>query len=74
MSDRDAISYSLTVERQTTNIPLDLKKAVVTRYGLFLRIEVDHAARGHSPDRSPDKDVRNCFGLVGEQVRSIVSG
>jgi hypothetical protein len=28
MSDRDAISYSLTVEPQTTNIPLDLKKAV----------------------------------------------
>jgi hypothetical protein len=44
MSDRDAISYSLAVERQTTSIPLDLKKAVVTRYGLFLRREVDHGA------------------------------
>jgi hypothetical protein len=44
MSDRDAISYSLAVERQTTSVPLDLKKADVTRYGLFLRREVDHAA------------------------------
>ena len=68
-----SMNYSLTVERQTTNIPLDLKKAVVTRYGLFLRGEVDHAARTQSK-RSPDKDVRNCFGLVREQVRSIVSG
>ena len=73
MSDRDAISYRLTVERQTTRILLDLKKAVVTRYGLFLRGEVDHAAI-NSPNRSPNKDVRNCFGLVGGQVRSIVSG
>jgi hypothetical protein len=47
MSDRDAISYSLAVERQTTGIPLDLKKAVVTRYGLFC-VERLTTRRGHS--------------------------
>jgi hypothetical protein len=70
MSDRDAISYSLTVEHQYSAGP---PKAVVTRYRLFLRGEVDHVAQTQSK-RSPDKDVRNCFGLVGEQVRLIVSG
>jgi hypothetical protein len=47
-SDRDAISYSLTVEQQTTSISAGPPKAVVTRYGLFLRGEVDHAARTQS--------------------------
>jgi hypothetical protein len=55
MSDRHAISYSLTLERQTTSIPLDLKKAVVTCYGLFLRREADHAASTQSKTYLPTK-------------------
>ena len=76
MSDRDAISYSLTIERRTTSIPLGSLKAVLTRYtryGLVLRGEVD-IRRGHNPNRSPDNDVRDCYRPVGEQVKPILNG